>query len=293
MTLNQLKYFVEVVNRGSFAAASKVMYVSQPAIAQAIRELEDEFSLRLFDRNNNRLTLTEDGKWLLVKAEALLQTAESLERDMHLRSSNKNYVKVGVAPMFGNLYFYEKLNGFRSDKPELHVDVEEAGSLEIRKWIEMNAVDIGVCVLSGISGPRIATQKLMDVELKFCVHKSHPLAQKKVLDFSDLAGTKICLLKQDSYQNVFVQQKLDEAGVPFEVMMYSSQLSSISTMLCYSDCGAFLFGDSSKLNPSIVSISMREPIYLPIGFAWNANQPLYPQVEEFKNYFVHNFKSKD
>ena len=61
MTLNQLKYFCETCRCHSITAAANQLFVTQPAISLAIRELEAEFGITLFTRFNNRLTLTEDG----------------------------------------------------------------------------------------------------------------------------------------------------------------------------------------------------------------------------------------
>lgn len=115
MKLIQLKYFMSACKCGNFSEAAKNMFVSQPAISQAIRDLEREYSVRLFDRNNNRLFITEDGKWLYDKAELLLQIADEISAELHARSQNKSYVKIGLAPMAGNIYFYSIINRMIKD----------------------------------------------------------------------------------------------------------------------------------------------------------------------------------
>ena len=75
MTLNQLKYFCETCRCHSITAAANQLFVTQPAISLAIRELEAEFGITLFTRFNNRLTLTEDG--------ALIPNATGRARPTH------------------------------------------------------------------------------------------------------------------------------------------------------------------------------------------------------------------
>ena len=109
MKLTQLKYFLAVCKCGSFSGASKVLFVSQPAISQAIRDLEREYNIVLFSRNNNHLELTDDGKWLQQKADNLLRQAEDLRNDLIARAENRLAVKIGVAPMIGNMLLYPRI----------------------------------------------------------------------------------------------------------------------------------------------------------------------------------------
>ena len=62
MNLKQLEAFVQVSESGSFSKAAKELFVTQPSISNAIRTLEEEFGVNLFFRNNNKLTLTPEGK---------------------------------------------------------------------------------------------------------------------------------------------------------------------------------------------------------------------------------------
>ena len=73
MRLTQLRYFLAVCKYGNFTLAAKEFFVSQPAVSTAIRELEEEYSVRLFDRNKKKqLQLTEEGIWLKTRAEFIL-----------------------------------------------------------------------------------------------------------------------------------------------------------------------------------------------------------------------------
>lgn len=289
MKLNQLHYFVDVCKYGSFVVAAKQNFVSQPAIAQSIRELESEFNIVLFERNNNKLTLTENGKWLYERAVNLLSIVHNLEQDLHARANNYSSVRLGVAPMFGSLYFYKHLDSFRREFPSIRIDIEESGSKEIPRWLEQGLVDVGVCILDGISSKNIAKQKLIDAPLCFCVHKDHPLANRKSIKFTDLDGAKICLLRKDSYQNTLILQRCEQVGIQIDVIMHSSQISSISSMLAYSDCGAFLFENATIGNPSLVAIPMDPPICLPIGLIWDVRRKETAQIKQVCRYFGRKF----
>ena len=82
MTLNQLKYFCETCRCHSITAAANQLFVTQPAISLAIRELEAEFGITLFTRFNNRLTLTEDGALFYKKADYILQYVRATQNSI-------------------------------------------------------------------------------------------------------------------------------------------------------------------------------------------------------------------
>lgn len=292
MKLIQIRYFLAVCKYGTFANASKALFVSQPAVSQSIRELEKEYNILLFSRNNNRLVLTEDGKWFQYKCENLLRIADDLENDLKERFEQRRVVKIGVAPMAGNIFFYPIINDMRKHLEDIVPDVREAGSLEINRWIEVGAIDLGYGLINCIDNLKTNYYKLNDAELKFCVHKSHPLASYKELEFKDLENYKICMLGNDSYQNTLLTNKFKDEGIKPNVLMYSSQISSIITMLSYGNCGAFMF-DGIVNDEQFVSISMKEPIILSLGIIWNNLSQDFIHVNTVRKYLINAFEKKN
>lgn len=286
MTIVQLKYFDAVCKYGSFANAANALFISQPAIAQSIRDLEREFKIRLFNRNNNKISLTEEGKWLHEHASEIISKLDICEKELHAMAENKKNIKVGIAPMVGNLYFYKIINDIQKDMPNIKLDIREAGSLEIRKWLGSNEIDLALCLLNCFEGDMNYRYKLLSAELKFFVHKDHELAKKKFLKFKDLEGQNICMLREDSFQNIYLKQRFKEENVKMQVMMYSSQLNSINTMLSYGNCGAFLFESSLKDNDDMVSLSMEPKIFLDIGIARNTQQQNFSIVDKVVEYII-------
>ena len=82
----RLKVFCSVARNLSFTKASHELFISQPAISKHIQEIEQEYGVRLFDRNNNRITLTHAGEVLLTHAEEILGRYRQLDFDMHMLS---------------------------------------------------------------------------------------------------------------------------------------------------------------------------------------------------------------
>lgn len=285
MRLTQLRYFLAVCKYGNFTLAAKEFFVSQPAVSTAIRELEEEYSVRLFDRNKKKqLQLTEEGIWLKTRAEFILSYVAATEEQLRIYSKNKRYLRVGVAPMVGMLSFFGIYNNFCMEHPDIYIDLLEAGSLQIRSWVEDGIVDMGVALLDGLEQEQFEKMKLFETELVFCVHKSHPLANRQEIDIPDLKNEKLILLKADSYQNQLLKEEFARQGQQIDVLMYSSQINSIFSMLSYGNCGAFLFRQLVEPNEAFRAISLAEPIRLSVGLFRRRNQVAYPAMQELISY---------
>ena len=105
MKIIQLQYFAEVVKTNNISKAAKNLYVSQPAISAAIRELEKEFNTSLFIRYNNQLTLTDEGHYLYRLSLDLLENFDKVQTDMFNYLKKTEILKLGVPPMLGTFVF--------------------------------------------------------------------------------------------------------------------------------------------------------------------------------------------
>ncbi len=284
MKISQLRYFKTVCEYMSFTKASNELYVSQPAISSSIRQLEKEFNIKLFNRESNNLTLTEEGEWLLEKCDNVLIEFDSIEEDLRMLSGKIKSLKVGIPPMIGAAYFFNILNKFKEAFQDIKVDIFEAGSLKVRENVYENIIDIGVVLRNEITIDKFNVLKLCDTELVFCVDKKHYLADRKTISIKEISEIKVVLFKEDSYQNGLIKKEFKEASFKLDIMLYSSQLSSIKELLYYGNCGAFLFKEIADNDPNLVAIHLERPINLEIGLLWRKNQKLYPCMNSFINF---------
>ena len=217
-----------------------------------------------------------------------MRQAEDLRKDLIARAENRLAVKIGVAPMIGNMIFYPLINDMQNQLPDIILDVKEAGSLEIRRWLDCGTIDLGLCLLDCMDLSKFSYVKLNDLELKLCVHKSHPLALKKSVSFQELSKHQLCLLGEDSYQNTLIKKKFEQAGAKPNVLMYSSQLSSLLTLLSHGGCAGFML--EGYVGEDFVLVSMDDPIMLQIGLVWNGKLPEYSHVNRVRRYLKRALK---
>ncbi len=290
MKLVQLKYFLAVCKYGTFSGAAKDLFISQPAISQTIRELESEYHVRLFDRTNNRLVVTEDGKWLYAKAQDIVRRVDEVDKELRERSENRSSVKIGIAPMAGSVFLYPLVKEMRAAYPGIVPDLREAGSLELRRWLDSNSIDLAFGTMDCMDSAKFASYTLGEEEFMYCVHKSHPLANRERVTWSQVAEYSVCMFREDSYQNSIIKQKVAEFGLSLNVLMYTSQLNSIFTMLAYGECGAFLFEKVLKKDSDFVAIPIEDPVRLKVGLCWDGQQQESIPVRTVRKFLISNFK---
>ena len=119
MTIRHLKIFIAVAETGKMSLAAKRLYVTQPTVSQAIRELEEHYETRLFDRLSKRLYITEPGEHLLKMAKAAVHSFDEVERQMQSETKTEHF-RIGVTVTIGSCMLPALLENFQRIRP--HVD---------------------------------------------------------------------------------------------------------------------------------------------------------------------------
>lgn len=289
MKILQMRYFQTVCQYGSITRAAEELFVSQPTISFCIKELEDEFGVKLFHRRHNRLQLTVEGAYFHNKVNYILQSVDTLATQMKDMGNNHNHVKIAVPAMISTFLFPQMFNAYKALYPEVELEMLETGSLQTRKLVDANSVDLGITILDNVVTDTYNMLPLVNTELVFCVSKDHPLANRDKISFKELANERIILFKADSYQNIFIKRAFSEVGVTPNILLYSSQLYTIKKFLSYGNAGAFLYRQVAEMDNDIVCIPLDTPIIQDVVLIWAKNTNLYSDSENFIQ-FAKTFK---
>ncbi len=281
MKLLQMRYFQTVCRYGSITKAAEELFVSQPTISFCLKELEDEFGVKLFHRRHNRLQLTVEGQFFLDKINYILQSVDSLTTQMKDMGNNHNHVKIAVPAMISTFLFPQMFNSYTGLYPDVELEMLETGSLQARKLVDANSVDLGITILDNFVSDSYNMLPLVSTELVFCVSKSHPLAGRAQISFKELADEHIILFKADSYQNTFIKRAFSAAGVNPKILLYSSQLYTIKQFLGYGNAGAFLYRQVAEMDSDMVCIPLDHAIIQDIVLIWSRSGSLYSDAENF------------
>src|SRR5262252_5021976 len=165
LNLDQLRAFVEVVERGSFTAAAKELHLTQPAVTHQVQELERRFQVSLVERFGKRAYLTQAGEKLIEHARELL------DGDMRTQTVMRRFgdgwlgrVRVGTSMTLLMYVLPPILQQLKTDHPQLEINLKAGLSTTTLQMLKTNALDLGLCALP-IEDPAFETVPLFKDEL--------------------------------------------------------------------------------------------------------------------------------
>ncbi|MCC8014280.1 MAG: LysR family transcriptional regulator [Eubacterium sp.] len=216
MTLQQLKYVVAVAQKGSISEAAKSLFISQPSLTNAVKELESEIDLRIFNRNNKGISISADGEEFLGYARQVIEQAELLEQKylrrkpgkLHFSVSSQHYSFVVDA-------YVDLIKEFNAD--EYDFSLKETRTHEIIDDVRLLRSEIGVLYISNFN-EKIIKKFIRENDLIFhelfstsphvFISKSHPLAEKSIVTLEDLEDYPYFSYEQGSYNSFYFSEEI-------------------------------------------------------------------------------------
>ncbi len=188
--LRQLNYFVAVANEKSFTLAAKRLHVVQSAVSAAIASLERDLRVTLFERNAQRVVLTEAGTALLPEALAVLDAAQGARDAVdELGRGVRGSVRVGMLAGLGLVDLPALAGDYRRRYPsvEMRLRVETRGSAAISAALLSGEVDVGFLGVAGAITRELCTRELVRVPQVLALPSGHPLARRRTVSLAELA----------------------------------------------------------------------------------------------------------
>lgn len=184
MTLRHIRIFTAVCKYGSITAAAEKLYLAQPTVSLAIKELERGYGVRLFDRIGKKLYLTEPGKQFLNYAEHLCSLYDEMERKIRNRDSSDTF-RVGASITIGICLLPKYAAEFRRTHPGIKIQAVIDDSRRIEKKVMENSVDFAL--IEGIVHNRqISSREFLRDRLVLICGKDQDAAGKGSLKPEDL-----------------------------------------------------------------------------------------------------------
>ncbi len=175
MDLFQLETFLAVAEEKSFSRAAKRLHRTQPAVSQAVRNLEEELGELLLDRSSRDGTLTDAGKLLQEYAQELLNLRNEARQSLvELRQLQKGRLTI-AANEYTSLYLLHVLHEFRRVHPMIHIAIQRTLASKVPQQLQEHAAELGT-VSFRPEDPQLRSLVVYRDELAFVVPKTHPLA---------------------------------------------------------------------------------------------------------------------
>ena len=281
MQIRQLEYFQMVGKTESMQKAAVLLNVSQPSITVAIKKLEEELQVNLFERNGKRLTLTHEGKLFLTRAEDILARIQySLEEMNDYHAEVADTLKIGITPIAGAVIFPEIFERINSQYPHFQAEFTEEGSLAIQALLEKGELDLGILIFPA-ELKTLETITIAVEPIHVCFAKSHPLNDRSVVAFEQLQQHPFLVFKEDTYSRQLVFAECEKHHFTPKVVFASRQVETIIGLVEAGAGISFLPQRIIQKHPNIGSCPLAEPIAIHVGVAWNKGKYLSKAGQRF------------
>ena len=231
MDITQLRYFVAVVDYGSFSKAAARCHVSQPALSVQIQKLESRLGKILLNRSHRRIIPTEAGNLLLPRARTILGQVEEAKQEVRSVDGRKTgKVLVGILMTLAPCFLVHVLNSFVESFPDIQVNLYEATTALMLSMLDAGNLDMGITSLP-IRDSGFETETLFSEEMLLALHPCHPLTRKQAIYGEDLESEKFILSKEDHCQGGCVSRLCRLNNFSPRIVFHSGQLAMIQSLV--------------------------------------------------------------
>lgn len=298
MTILQLKYVLAIAGSSSIREAAGKLFISQPALSAAIRELEEELGIKLFKRTNKGITLSEPGREFLTYAKQAVSQYELIEDRYIAKNRDKKHFSVSMQHyVFAVHAFVNTVKQFDSDR--YVYSVHETRTDEVLSNVRDLTSEIGIIAYSK-SNKNIFKKLFKEYNLEFYplmvkntfayVWKDHPLADRAEISLEELREYP-CVSFDQSSDNDFYLSEEALGNYEFDKLIKSNDRATSSEIMAklngYS-IGTGIMTESVTLKDGFVTIKLREEDPLTIGYIMRKNHELSDigkrYIEELNRY---------
>ncbi|MFC2949524.1 LysR family transcriptional regulator [Virgibacillus sediminis] len=216
MRLEQLKYVIEVVMCGSINEAARRLYITQPSLSKAIKELEKELGITIFTRNSRGITLSPDGAEFLGYARQVVEQAELLEHRYFNTTPSQQMFSVSTQHYaFAVNAFVEMIK--KHGSLEYQFTLRETRTYEIIEDVKNLRSEIGILYLSSFN-EKVMRQMLRDEGMEFhllfesrphiFVSSQNPLADRESVTLEDLEDYPRLSFEQGEFNSFYYSEEI-------------------------------------------------------------------------------------
>lgn len=290
MTLQQLKYAIGVAQYGSFSEAASRLFISQPSLSAAIRELEDEAGINIFERGNRGTSVTTEGLEFLGYARQVVEQAELLENRYSGQKSVRRLFSVSTQ------HYAFAVNAFVETIQELAVDeyectLRETRTHEIIEDVQNLRSEIGILYENEFN-TRVLEKIFSENDLLFTplftakphifISAKHPLADKKQVSPKELEEYPCLSFEQGEYNSFHFSEEI-QSTVPHKKNIRVSDRATLFNLLIglhgYTISTGVLTADLNGNN--IIAVPLELDDHISVGYITHRNTPFGKAGEIF------------
>ncbi|WP_308513445.1 hydrogen peroxide-inducible genes activator [uncultured Turicimonas sp.] len=196
MTLNELKYAIAVAQLRHFGKAAEKCQISQPSLSVAIKKLEQDLGVQIFERKNTEISLTPIGQRIIEQAKVVLDEAKKI-RQIPLEESDplNGPIRMGVIYTVSPYLLPELIKRSIERTPQMPLIINEGYTTDLIQKLKSGLLDVVICALP-IYDETLSCSYLYEEEFVALVPAKHPLASKSEIESKELIEEKMLILAQ-------------------------------------------------------------------------------------------------
>ncbi|MDD1013670.1 LysR family transcriptional regulator [Pseudomonas rubra] len=287
MDFRQLRYFVAVYEEGHVGRAAERLSLSQPALSQQIRQLEQNLDVSLFERGNKRLLPTLAAHTLYNHALPLLDGLQRAREALrNFKGQSLRTLAIGVLQTVRPSLVPQLLDRVRKAQPHLVVQIYELSGLEIERRLLNGSLDIGISYLPPRQ-PGLHGLMLYEDELQLVIPNTHPLREFKKVSLKQAAELPMLLLGEEFQVRQIWQSQLANLGRRPQVQAEMNNMGGILDSLAHTSLATVLPGRAKEVvedDQELLWKPLSEPrVPLKIGLVFRDAQRQQVSVELLRN----------
>ncbi len=194
MTLTELRYIVAVARERHFGRAAEACFVSQPTLSVAVKKLEEELDVKLFERGSNEISVTPLGEEIVRQAQAVLEQAQAI-KEIAKRGKDPlaGPLRLGVIYTIGPYLLPDLVRSAIANVPQMPLMLQENFTVKLLDMLRSGELDCAI-LAEPFPETNLAVAPLYDEPFMVAVPRSHPLAQHERINAEALKRETMLLL---------------------------------------------------------------------------------------------------
>ncbi len=257
MNLRDLEYFYYLCQNKNFTKTAEVLFVSQPSISMALNRIEKELGAKLVIRDHSKaqLSLTEAGEILEKRAHNVFHEIDQAKLEISRIIGAK--IKLGVPPMIGGYFFPYFMKELDKNGLVEHIELVEKGSVMMKELLVSGKVDIALIgTTTPLKDNDINSTILKIDKFVVCTSNSHPLSNKKCINFKELKDERFIVLGDSYIHNEVLNNLCLNSGILAKNFYYTDEIQTAKSLI------ASGFGIGIMINMAVENMASVKTIHL-------------------------------
>ena len=239
----RLKVFFTVANRLSFTKAASELFITQPAISKHIHELEEEYKIKLFDRNGSKISITKAGELLLKHTKNIFEIYREIDFDLSaLINQQQGTLRLGASTTNSQYVIPPLLARFHQKSQDIKINLRNGNTEQIENALLNKEIEIGI-VEGQSKNQSIKYTHFLKDELVLVCNNKNPLVNKKHVTKEDFKTMRFLMREQGSGTLEVIEYALKPFEMKLSQLTVEMQLGSTESIKSYlmnSNCVAFI-----------------------------------------------------